>query len=150
LKKPDAVEQALDRLAALKNEAGTPQLARELTVFLKNRSNLVVAKAAKVAAHVRETELVPMLVEAFHRLMKNPSKLDKACAATSEIIGALDELDYAEPEIYLLGIHHVQMEGSFGPAVDAAAKLRGISAQALARTRHPAALDEIVPLLVDE
>jgi len=97
LKKPDAVEQALDRLAALKNEAGTPQLARELTVFLKNRSNLVVAKAAKVAAHVRETELVPMLVEAFHRLMKNPSKLDKACAATSEIIGALDELDYPSP-----------------------------------------------------
>jgi HEAT repeat protein len=42
------------------------------------------------------------------------------------------------------------MEGSFGPPVDAAAKLRAISALALARTRHPAALDEIVSLLVDK
>src|SRR5262249_4120556 len=63
---------------------------------------------------------------------------------------ALYEMDYAEPEVYLLGIHHVQMEGSFGPPVDAAAKLRAISALALARTRHSAALDEIVSLLVDE
>lgn len=59
-------------------------------------------------------------------------------------------MDYAEPEIYLQGIHHVQMEGSFGPPVDAAAKLRANSALALARTAYPAALDEVVSLLVDE
>jgi len=34
LKKPDAVEQALDRLAALKNEAGTPPKLTEV-IFLK-------------------------------------------------------------------------------------------------------------------
>jgi hypothetical protein len=150
LKKPDPVEQALDRLAALKNAAGDPAVAAELTGFLKNRSNLVVAKAAKIAGQARARELVPELVGAFHRLMKDPAKLDKTCAATTEIAGALYEMDYAEPEIYLLGIHHVQMEGSFGPPVDAAAKLRAISALGLARTRHPAALDEIVSLLVDE
>jgi HEAT repeat protein len=150
LKRPDPVEQALDRLADLKNEAGGPHLAAEIKAFLKNRSNLVVAKAAKIAGQARASELVPELVEAFHRLMKDPSKLDKGCAATTEIASALYELDYAEPEVYLLGIHHVQMEGSFGPPVDAAAKLRAISAMALARTRHPAALDEIVSLLVDE
>jgi HEAT repeat protein len=150
LKKPDPVEQALDRLADLKNEAGGPAFAAEVKAFLKNRSNLVAAKAAKIACQARATELVPELVSAFRRLMKDPGKLDKGCAATTEIIGALYELDYAEPEIYLLGIHHVQMEGSFGPPVDAAAKLRAISAMALARTRHPAALDEIVSLLVDE
>jgi hypothetical protein len=82
--------------------------------------------------------------------MKDPSKLDKGCAATTEIVGALYELDYGEPDVYLRGIHHVQMEPSFGPPVDAAAKLRGVSALGLARTRHPAALDEIVSLLVDE
>jgi HEAT repeat protein len=59
-------------------------------------------------------------------------------------------MDYVEPEIYLQGIHHVQIEGSFGPPVDAAAKLRAVSALGLARTRHPAALDEIVSLLVDD
>jgi HEAT repeat protein len=150
LKKPDPVEQALDRLGALKGDAGDARVTPEVKTFLKNRSNLVVAKAAKVARQARSTELVPELVEAFHRLMQNPSKLDKGCAATTEIAGALYELDYAEPEIYMLGILHVQMEGSFGPPVDAAAKLRGTCAQGLVRTRHPAALDEIVSLLVDE
>lgn len=44
----------------------------------------------------------------------------------------------------------MQMEGSFGPPVDAAAKLRAISALALVRTAHRAALDEVVSLLVDQ
>jgi hypothetical protein len=150
MKKPDPVEQALDRLAALKNEAGGAAVVAELKVFLKNRYNLVTAKAAKIAGQTRAMELIPELVAAFHRLMKDPSKLDKGCAATTEIVSALYEMDYAEPEVYLCGIHHVQMEPSFGPPVDAAAKLRGVSALGLARTRHPAALDEIVSLLADE
>jgi hypothetical protein len=150
LRKTDPVEQALDRLATLKNEAAGPSVSAELRAFLKNRSNLVVAKAAKVACHARATDLVPDLVATFHRLMQNPAKLDKGCAATTEIVNALYELDYLEPEIFLQGIHHVQMEGSFGPPVDAAAKLRAISALALARTVYPAALDEVVSLLVDE
>ena len=150
LKKPDPVEEALERLAALKNEAETRPLAAELKAFLKNRSNLVVARAAKIAGQSRAAELVPDLVATLQRLMENPSKLDKTCAATTAAVEALYEMDYAEPEIYLRGIHHVQMEGSFGPPVDAAAKLRGASAQGLARTRHPAALDEIVSVLVDE
>jgi hypothetical protein len=147
LKKPDPIEQALDRLAALKSVPGDPHVAAELKAFLKNRSNFVVAKAAKIASQMRATELIPELMEAFHRFMQNTSKLDKGCAATTAIAGTLYELDYAEPEVYMLGIHHVQMEGSFGPPVDAAAKLRAISAMGLARTRHPAALDEIVSLL---
>lgn len=150
MKRPDQIEQALDRLAALKDEAGGPPVTAELRAFLKNRSNLVVAKAAQIAGQTRAAELVPELLAAFHRLMAKPSTLDKGCAATTAIVGALYELDYIEPEIYLSGIHHVQMEGSFGPPVDAAAKLRAISALALARTRHAAALDEIVSLLVDE
>jgi hypothetical protein len=150
MKRPDPVEQALERLTAFKNGEGGPPVATELRAFLKNRSNLVVARAAKITCQARATGLVSDLMEAFHRFMKNPSKLDRGCVATTEIVGALYELDYVEPEIYLLGIHHVQMEGSFGPPVDAAAKLRAISALALARTHYPAALDEIVSLLVDK
>ena len=149
MRKVDPVEQALDRLSALRYEAPGSAVIAELKAFLKNRSNVVIAKAAKIAGETNATELVPELVTAFHRLMANPEKLDKGCAATTEIAGALYELDYTEPEIYLLGIHHVQMEGSFGPPVDAAAKLRGVSALGLARTRHPQALEEIVTLLVD-
>ena len=150
MKKSDPIEQALDRLAALKAEAGGAPASAEIKAFLGNRSNLVVAKAAKIAGQARAMELLPELVKAFHKFMQNPSKLDKGCAATTEIVSALYDLDYTEPEIYLLGIHHVQMEGSFGPPVDAAAKLRAVCALALARTRHPAALDEVVSLLVDD
>jgi hypothetical protein len=150
MKKPDPTEQALDRLGVLRSEADLSAAARqELGAFLKNRSNLVVAKAAKIAGERRVTGLIDDLVSAFRRLMEKPQKLDKGCAATTEIVGTLYQMDYVETEIYLLGIHHVQMEGSFGPPVDAAAKLRAFSALGLARTRHPRALEEIVPLLVD-
>lgn len=150
MRKPDPTEQALDQLSALRTSAREPAaIAQELKIFLKNRSSLVVAKAAKISGELHLTELTSELVAAFERLMRDPAKLDKGCAATSEIIGALYELDYTEPEIYLTGIHHVQMEGSFGPPVDVAAKLRGLSAMGLARTRFGNALDEIVSLLVD-
>jgi hypothetical protein len=149
MKKPDPTEQALDRLSVLRNEAASPAIVQELKAFLKNRSNLVIAKAAKITGKARITGLVPDLVEAFERLMKNPAKLDKGCVGLTEITDALYEMDYVEPEIYLQGIHHVQMEGAYGPPVDAAAKLRAASALGLARTRHPHALDEIVSLLVD-
>lgn len=149
MKRTDPIEQALDRLSVLKSESGSPAVIAELKTFLKNRSNLVVARAAKIAGQIRATELIPDLVAAFHRFMENPHKLDKGCAATTEILTALYELDHLEPEIYLLGIHHVQMEGAYGPPVDTAAKLRAVSALGLAGTRHPAALDEIVSLLVD-
>jgi len=150
MRKPDPVEQALDRLSALRNGAGKPGIAGEIRAFLKNRSNFVVARAAKVAGEIRLPELVPDLVAAFHRLMEDAPRRDKGCAGTTEIASALHELDYVEPEVYLLGIHHVQMEGSFGPPVDAAAKLRAICALGLGRTRYPHALDEIVSLLADE
>jgi hypothetical protein len=150
MKKPDPTETALDRLASLRNEPLSPALTQELRAFLKNRSNLVIAKAAKIAGNTRIPELSPDLVDAFNRLMKNPAKLDKGCVALTAITDALYELDYVEPEIYLTGIHHVQMEGAYGPPVDAAAKLRAASALGLARTRYPHALNEIVSLLVDE
>jgi hypothetical protein len=148
MKKPDPVEQALDRLGSLRSESPAA-VTQELKAFLKNRSNLVVAKAAKIAGELHATDLIDDLLLALHRFMVNPQKLDKGCAATTEIVATLYEMDHVEPEIYLLGIHHVQMEGSFGPPVDAAAKLRAFSALGLARTRHPQALEEIVPLLVD-
>ena len=150
MKKPDPVEQALDRLSTLRSGVGSPtEVAHELKRFLGHRSNLVSARAAKTAGQLRSSQLILDLVAAFERLMSDPQKLDKGCAALTEIVAALYEMDYLEPEIYRKAIHHVQMEGSYGPPVDAAAKLRGLSALGLARTRHPGALDDIVGLLVD-
>ena len=148
MSKSDPIESAIHAVAQLRG-ASPEQAAKALKAYLGHRSNLVVAKAAKLAAELRASNLTPELVAAFHRFMKDPAKLDKRCAAVTEVVSALYELDYLEPDVYLWGLHHVQMEASFGPPVDAAAALRGISAQGLMRTRHPHAMEEVVTLLVD-
>lgn len=150
MKKPDPIEQALDRLAELRSETDTKTVAAELKRALKDRSNLVVAKAAKLAGELRVNEVIPEMVSAFERLMVNATKLDKRCAATFEIVAALYALDYTEPEVYLRGIRHVQMEASFGPPADEAAKLRAQSALGLVRTRHPQAMTAVAELLADK
>jgi hypothetical protein len=149
MSKRDPIEQALEKLAGLKSAAAAPAALGELRGFLGNRSNLVVARAAKIVGERRLDDLTPELVTAFHRLMVDPARLDKRCAALTEIVTSLYEMDYAEPDVYLQGIRHVQMEGSFGPPIDTAAQLRGFSAQGLVRTRYPHALVEAVTLLVD-
>jgi HEAT repeat protein len=149
MKKPDPIEHSLERLSQLRNQTDAPSVASELRQALTNRSNLVVAKAAKVAGELRASAVLPDLLSAFNRLMKDPGKLDKRCAAVTEIVTALYELDYTEPGVYLCGIVHVQMEASFGPPVDEAAKLRAQCALGLGRTRHPDALLLVAELLAD-
>lgn len=149
MSKSDPIERALDRLAELRHRDPSPYDLDEIRRFVTHKSNLVVSKAAKVAAEQRRSELIPDLVSAFRRFMASPAQLDKRCAALTGITEALYEMDYCEPDIYLQGLRHVQMEASFGPPVDAAAALRGISAQALLRTRYKDALATILPLLVD-
>ena len=147
--KADPIERALDRLGELRSADPPESVVEELRGFLRHRSNLVIAKAARVARELRIASLLSELVEALEKLMKDAPRLDKRCAATTELLTALYEMDYDDPEPYLKGLKHVQLEASFGPPVDEAAKLRAVSAQGLLRTRYPDALMEVVPLLVD-
>ena len=147
--KADPIERALDRLGELRHADGSSAAVEEIRWFLRNRSNLVVAKAAKVTRELKIVEMIPDLLLAFNRFMANAPRLDKRCAAVTEIVGALYELDYDEPAPFPVGLKHVQMEGSFGPPVDEAAKLRALSAQGLLRTQYRHALAEVLPLLVD-
>ena len=147
--KLDPIQEALERLGGLRSAPDDTALHGELRDFLRNRSNLVVAKAAKLVGERRLGALVPELVAAFSKLMRDPARLDKRCEAVNEIVTALYELDYTEPEVFLQGLRHMQMEGSFGPPIDAAAQLRGLCAQGLTRTSYPTALEEVTSLLVD-
>src|SRR2546426_7821857 len=54
-----------------------------------------------------------------------------------------------EEAIYLTGIRHIQMEGSYGPPIDTAAALRSASAMALVHMHYPDAVLHVVTLLVD-
>lgn len=149
MSKADPIEQALNQIGELRAAPPSEQLVQQLRPFLKNKSNLVVAKAAKVVGELHVYGLIVDLVAAFNRMMVNPVKLDKRCAAITEIVSALYELDYTDADVYLQSIRHVQKEASFGPPVDEAASLRGRSAQGLLRTRHPEAIAAAIELLVD-
>ena len=147
--KNDPIERALNRLSELRHAEPSDTVTAELREFLRNRSNLVVAKATVVIRELSLVALIPDLVAAFGKFMADAPRLDKRCAALTAIASALYELDYVEPQPYLAGIKHVQLEGSFGPPVDEAAKLRAVSAQGLLRTRHADRLSEVVESLVD-
>ena len=147
--KNDPIKRALDRLGELRHAEPTTAVSEELRGFLRNRSNLVVAKAATIVRELGIVDLTPELVSSFNKFMGDAPRLDKRCAAVTAIASALYEMDYDEPEPYLAGIKHVQLEASFGPPVDEAAKLRAVSAQGLLRTRHADAMPEVLELLVD-
>ena len=150
MSKVDPIEKALNEIGDLRTLSSPEAQTEKLRAFLKNRSNLVVAKAAKVARELQLPSLVPDLVAAFDRMWVNPAKLDKRCAAMTEIVSALYEFDYTEPEVYLRGIRHVQKEASYGPPIDTAAQMRGMCAQGLLRTRDRDAMAAVTDLLVDE
>jgi hypothetical protein len=149
MRKPDRIEEAFQRLGALRANPAASGTVAELREFLARGMNLLAAKAARIVAEFQIAELGPDLVTAFHRFMMNPMKLDKGCAAMTEIAGALCALEYPECEVYLKGIRHVQVEPAFPIPRDTAAELRARSAMGLVQLRHAGALRDVVPLLVD-
>lgn len=99
---------------------------------LKDRINLIVARAARVAGEMQLRELVPELLAAYERHFENPVERDRLCAAKIAIARALAQMDYREHAPFLRGMRWRQMEPSFGPPVDTAIPLRGICALGLA------------------
>jgi len=142
-------EDCLEELHRLRGILPSPEAAGELRVYLGHKSNLVVAKAAKLAREFELYDLRAGLVGAFDRFMQDPAKTDRGCSAKTEIVRALESLGAPEGAVFLTGIRHVQMEGSFGPPIDTAAGLRAASAVGLVHMNHPDAILEIVSLLVD-
>jgi hypothetical protein len=147
--KRPTTEEALAAIHAVRQAPERFDLKGDLAPFLRHKSNHVVAAAATTAERLEAVGLAPDLVEAFERLMRDAAKLDPGCKALIAIVQALVQMEDPAAKVYFAGIRHVQMEGSFGPPVDVASPLRGLSARGLARMGHPDALLEIVTLLVD-
>ena len=148
VKKPSSDEWHF-RLSAIRNHPDDPAAAADLGRALDSASNFVVAKAARIIEDRQEFSLRDKLYAAFQRIFVNPSKLDQTCAAMIAIAKALHALDFEDPTPFFQGIRHVQMEGSFGPSVDAAVELRAVSAIALARHTHPRVIAELTERLAD-
>ena len=146
--KNDPIEAALAQLDDI--PLRTPAGKAAFTKALAAKSNLIVAKASRLIGNAQWIELNPGMAAAFERMIAKGAATDKACAAMIAIARALVESDYDAPELYLRGIQHVQMEASYGPAIDTAAELREVCAMGLANSTYPHKLRELVPLLVDK
>jgi len=148
-RKVPSLEEKLDRLAALRGQTPSPEARAELSHYLNGKSNLLTAKAARIAGEWNAAELIPELAAAFERFLVNPETTDKRCAAKIEILKALCKLEYPSPSVFRLGLRHVQMEPGYGGPADSAAEVRALSAIGLAQTGCPDVLEDILPLLLD-
>ena len=137
------------RLSAIRHNPDDPTAVADLSRALDSNSNFVVAKATQIIETRQEFDLRGKLVSAFARLFASPHKLDPTCAALTAIVKALHTLDCEDPTPFFHGVRHVQMEGSFGPPVDAAVELRANCAIALARHTHPRVIAELTERLAD-
>ena len=148
--KAPPTDEALRAIRAIRDAPEGCDLKRDLAPFLRHKSNHVASAAASTAERLEAAALAQDLVEAFLELMKDPARRDPGCQALIAMAKALVRLDEPAAKVYFAGVHHVQMEGSFGPPIDVAAPLRGLCAQGLARMGHADALLECVSLLADQ
>ncbi|HTB11158.1 MAG TPA: HEAT repeat domain-containing protein [Bryobacteraceae bacterium] len=143
--KREAVEE---KVAAIERLRLAPAGAIEpLRKALRDRNNFVCSKAAAVAGDLLLGELIPDLLSAFERFMKDAAKTDPNCWAKNAIVKALKDLGHEDPAVYLRGIAHVQMEPVWGGRADSAATLRGACALALVACSLPR--DRILMQLAD-
>lgn len=147
--KKDPTRDELRAMAEAARDPAGPGAADALRGGLSSRSNLVIARAAQAIREARLDALADDVAAAFPAMMKDPARRDPTCVAKTEIVKCLAELEHAAADIYLAGARHVQLEKAWGPPVDTAAELRGMSAVGLMVTRHPEAPFEAVRLLAD-
>jgi hypothetical protein len=147
-RRPD-LEETLERLKLIRDDpAGSDALAT-LREILAGRLSHAIAKACEIAADAQLHDLVPALVAAFERFMKEPAKRDPGCRAKTAIVDALQHLDASEGDLYLRAARHVQLEAVWGGKEDTAAALRGAAGRGLVRMNHPNALLVLADLLAD-
>jgi HEAT repeat protein len=124
------IERELEQLSNLRN-AEPKEAQPALRKALKDRVNVVVARAAKVAAEIRLASLIPDLCAAFERLLLNGIKNDPQCWGKNAIAKALKDLGHIDSELFLKAVQYVQMEPVWGGEEDTAATLRATCTLAL-------------------
>lgn len=124
------LERELKALTELRSKPGEA-CARGLHKALRDKVNVIVAKAAALTAEMQLQVLIPDLCAAFERLLVEPLKTDPKCWGKEAIAKALKNLGHTESAIFLKGAQHVQLEPVWGGEEDSAATLRATCALAL-------------------
>lgn len=123
-------EEKLAKIDALRKLAPA-EAEPALKKALKDRSNFVVKKAARIVGELGLTGLVPDLLAAYGRFFGDPAKTDTQCWAKTAIATTLKDLGYDESEPFYRGLSHVQWEPVWGGREDSAGALRATCVVAL-------------------
>jgi hypothetical protein len=123
-----------EQMAALDLLKGRELDAEAIAVVKKslaNRSNFIVARAARLAEDNGLADLLPDLLAAFDRFFANAEKTDPQCWAKNALSRALARLECRDKDVFLRGLRHHQMEPTWGGRSDTAGTLRANCAHAL-------------------
>jgi HEAT repeat protein len=140
---------AVDALRQLPPEAAIDPLRKALA----NRNNLIAAKAADLVREFQLTQMTQELLAAFDRFFEDPVNTDPQCWAKNAISRTLADFEHQDADLFLRGIHHIQLEPSYGGPSDSAATLRATCALALVQCRsltEPQLLTHLIELLGDQ
>ena len=135
---------ALDALKGRSLDAASVEL---ITRSLGNRSNLLVAKAARLAEDNHLNNLVRQLIIAFDRFFVDAEKSDPQCWAKNALSRALSKLGCRDKDVFLRGLHHHQMEPVWGGRSDSGGTLRANCAHGLMGCEGLIAQDVLLLLL---
>lgn len=147
-----AFEQRTAEIDAFRDAPEKERIAG-LKKALANRSNFLVAKAANIVSELNLTCLTDDLLAAFDRFFEDAEKTDPQCWAKNAICKALAALEHQDPEVFLRGMRHIQMEPVWGGRSDTAGTLRATCALALVQCRRvpePDLLAYLVDLFADK
>ncbi|HKV79819.1 MAG TPA: hypothetical protein VJP02_16845 [Candidatus Sulfotelmatobacter sp.] len=136
--------EALDQLRQQPPEARVEPLRKALD----HRNNFVVAKASDLVRELGITDLLPELLKGFDRFFENPEKSDSQCWAKNAISRTLAAFEVQDPEVFLRGMRHIQLEPVWGGRSDTAGTLRATCALALVQCRR-LTNDQLLAHLID-
>src|SRR3954454_24876069 len=105
--KSNPLDRKLEALYALEAD---PDAAKKLPAFLRDKSNIIVAKAANMAVRLEASGLVGELTQAFEPLLKDAADRDPGCVGLTAIAKALIYFDAPTAAVYFAGIRHFQLE----------------------------------------
>lgn len=127
----------------------TPAAIATLQTLLNSKHAIIITQVAKLVDQHHLTDLLPDLATQFHRLLTQGSTTDPNCLAKTAIAHTLYRLDYPDTDLFLAGIHHIQMEPIWGGQADTAPGLRATCALGLVRRHYPDVMVELADLLAD-
>ena len=140
-----SIDEKLRILREVRTE-GDPEKIRETAIkYLADKTNLVIAEAAKLIGEFEVTELESELQAAWNRLIEHadPVKADKGCTAKTAIIETLGNLNHDDSEFYLTAIQYRQIEPGWPDAQDTAENVRAGCAFAIARSQQLRIVDKL-------